>query len=182
MALVTATATVRRGPTPSGSVPRMPHDTPSEDAVATVDGDADGTVAVTAAAAGALAAAAADAAEVLGEALLVSFDIDGTMVFGDPPGGITVEMVLDVQARGAIIGSASDRTMSDQAELWKRHGVVVDFVGHKHRLDEVRAQFHATRWIHIGDTQVDEHYARLHDFEFHHIDRLPEIGAPGWIW
>ena len=32
------------------------------------------------------------------DALLVSFDIDGTMVFGDPPGGITVEMVLDVQS------------------------------------------------------------------------------------
>ena len=116
------------------------------------------------------------------DALLVSFDIDGTMVFGDPPGGITVEMVLDVQSRGAVIGSASDRTMADQAELRKRHGVVVDFVGHKHRLDEVRARFHVTRWIHIGDTQVDEHYARLHDFEFHHIDRLPDAGSPGWIW
>jgi hypothetical protein len=116
------------------------------------------------------------------DVLLVSFDIDGTMVFGDPPGGITVEMVLDVQSRGAVIGSASDRTMADQADLWKRHGVAVDFVGHKHRLDEVRARFHATRWIHIGDTQVDEHYARLHDFEFHHIDRLPDAGTPGWIW
>ena len=81
-----------------------------------------------------------------------------------------------------MIGSASDRTKSDQTGLWQRHGVIVDFVGHKHRLDVVRAQFRAARWIHIGDTQVDEQYARVHEFEFHHVDRLPEPGAAGWIW
>ena len=114
--------------------------------------------------------------------LLVSFDIDGTMVFGDPPGIVTVTHVLDLQRRGAIVGSASDRTRRDQAGLWERHGVVVDFVGHKHRLDQVRARFAATRWIHIGDTDVDEQYARVHQFEFHHVDRLPAPGTPGWIW
>jgi hypothetical protein len=114
--------------------------------------------------------------------VLVSFDIDGTMAFGDPPGIITVAQVLDVQSRGAVIGSASDRTRSDQAQLWARHGVAVDFVGHKHRLDEIRRQFEATRWIHIGDSQVDEQYARVHDFEFHYVDRLPARGTPGWIW
>ena len=33
-------------------------------------------------------------------AVLVSFDIDGTMVFGDPPGPVTVAMVLDAQSAG----------------------------------------------------------------------------------
>jgi hypothetical protein len=104
------------------------------------------------------------------------------MEFGDPPGLITVEQVLDVQSRGMVVGSASDRTKPDQTKLWTRHGVVVDFVGHKHRLDEVRAQFTASRWIHIGDTQVDEQYARVHGFEFHYVHELPEPGTAGWIW
>ena len=61
--------------------------------------------------------------------VVVSFDIDGTMEFGDPPGIVTVEQVLAVQSRGAVIGSASDRTRPDQTGLWSRHGVAVDFVG-----------------------------------------------------
>jgi hypothetical protein len=116
------------------------------------------------------------------QGVVVSFDIDGTMAFGDPPGLITVAQVLDVQSRGALIGSASDRTRANQAQLWVQHGVSVDFVGHKHRLDEVRDRFDAVRWIHIGDSAVDEHYARLHEFEFHYVDRLPSPGTPGWIW
>ncbi len=113
---------------------------------------------------------------------VVSLDIDGTMSFGDPPGPVTLEIVRSLLERGAIVGSASDRAMADQANLWQRHGVVVAFVGHKHRLDQVRARFVAERWIHIGDSTADEQYARVFDFEFHHVDLLATPGSPGWIW
>lgn len=113
---------------------------------------------------------------------LVSFDIDGTMEFGDPVGCITVEQVRVLAERGHVVGSASDRTVSDQQRLWERHDLPVDFVGHKHHLHEVRARFDVTRLIHIGDTQADEYYALQAGFEFHWVDRLPEPGSPGWLW
>jgi hypothetical protein len=113
--------------------------------------------------------------------LLVSFDIDGTMCFGDPAGPVDVALVHEVLASVAVIGSASDRTRREQSTLWDRHGVDVSFVGGKHHLHEVRRRFAADRYVHIGDTVVDEHFAREAGFEFFAVDRLPERGTPGWI-
>lgn len=112
--------------------------------------------------------------------VVVSFDIDGTMEFGDPPGPITVELVRSVLAAGRVIGSASDRIRSDQAALWDRHQVPVSFVGGKHHLPEVRARFSAQRYVHIGDTDIDEHYALQAGFEFVWVDKLSPLGSPGW--
>ncbi len=97
---------------------------------------------------------------------IVSFDIDGTMEFGEPPGPVTVEFVLALLESGHVIGSASDRTRSDQSSTWALHGIEPAFVGGKHHLHEVRAQFPGDRHVHIGDTHVDEHYAQLAGFEF----------------
>ena len=84
---------------------------------------------------------------------------------------------------GFIVGSASDRTMTDQRGLWERHRVEMDFVGHKHKLDEIRARFpDTTRWIHIGDGEADHLYAVKHGFEFYWVHEVPEDGTPGWIW
>jgi len=102
--------------------------------------------------------------------LLVSLDIDGTMEFGEPPGPVTVELVRTLLAAGIVVGSASDRTRSDQEETWAEHGVVVAFVGGKHQLDAVRARFPEHRCVHVGDTHVDEHYAGLHGFEYLGVD------------
>ena len=112
---------------------------------------------------------------------LVSFDIDGTMSFGDPPGPLTVELVRRCRARGHRIGSGSDRTERNQRELWLENGIELDFVSLKHRLGELRARFPATRCIHIGDTEMDQYFARQAGFEFWFADRLPEAGAEGWI-
>ena len=97
---------------------------------------------------------------------LVSFDIDGTLEFGDPPGFITAAMVAAVKARGWIIGSCSDRPLSHQQVIWERHAIVPDFTVLKHRLDDVRSQFPDHAYYHIGDTDVDEHYAMRAGFEF----------------
>ena len=105
--------------------------------------------------------------------MLVSFDIDGTMTFGDPPGPITAELVRSVSAAGHVIGSASDRTRSDQAALWALHDIDVAFVGGKHHLADVRERFPVERHLHIGDTHVDEHFARLAGFEFVWMDDAP---------
>jgi hypothetical protein len=97
---------------------------------------------------------------------LVSFDIDGTLELGDPPGFVTAAMVASARQRGFVIGSCSDRPLSHQAVIWNRLALVPDFTVLKHRLDDVRARFPGHAYIHIGDTDVDEHYAMRSGFEF----------------
>ena len=67
--------------------------------------------------------------------LLISFDIDGTLETGDPPGPITFEMVRRARERGCVIGSCSDRPRSSQRGIWSAAEIEVDFVSLKHRLD-----------------------------------------------
>ena len=74
---------------------------------------------------------------------LISFDIDGTLEAGDPPGAITMAMVKRAQKLGYFIGSCSDRTIPTQRAMWDEHGITVDFTVLKHNLGEVRSQFEA---------------------------------------
>ena len=111
---------------------------------------------------------------------LVSFDIDGTLEAGDPPGPVTFAQVADLQARGCIIGSASDRTVSEQRNIWLQAGISVDFTCHKHRLLESTAHFDCQRMLHIGDTSLDAYYARQAGFEFRDVTNLPGPPAP-WL-
>ena len=106
--------------------------------------------------------------------ILVSFDIDGTLEAGDPPGPITFARVAQAKARGYVIGSASDRTLSEQRAIWQRAGISVDFVCHKHRLSDSTSQFGCQRMLHIGDTSLDAYYARLAGFEFY------DVTDPSW--
>jgi len=114
--------------------------------------------------------------------LLVSFDIDGTLAIGEPPGPVSLDMVREAMRRGHVVGSASDRTLAHQRKMWGAAGIEVDFVSHKHRLQSTRELFECTRLIHIGDTFVDEHYALLAGFEFFHVDALQPPETPGWIY
>jgi hypothetical protein len=114
--------------------------------------------------------------------ILVSFDIDGTLEVGDPPGPIPLSVVADARARGYIVGSASDRTVGEQRAMWSAAGIEVDFIGHKHHLTANTERFGCTRLIHIGDTEADRYYAELAGFEFHWVTELPAPETPGWIF
>jgi hypothetical protein len=105
--------------------------------------------------------------------VLISFDIDGTMEFGDPPGPVSASIARELVDRGCIVGVASDWAMSCQVPEWARHGITPRFVGGKHHLSAVKSRFTADRYVHVGDTAVDEHYARLAGFTFLHADQLP---------
>ena len=106
--------------------------------------------------------------------VVVSFDIDGTMEFGQPPGPVPAAVARELFVRGYIVGVASDWPRSSQQPLWSSHGMEPHFVGGKHHLHEVRAEFEADHYIHVGDTEVDERYAVLAGFAFIHVDDLVE--------
>jgi hypothetical protein len=99
--------------------------------------------------------------------ILISFDIDGTLEVGDPPGVLTMEMVRRAQEKGFLIGSCSDRPISGQQAMWAQHNIQVDFVVPKHMLPEVKAKFEADVYYHIGDREdLDKKYALEAGFEF----------------
>lgn len=99
-------------------------------------------------------------------AQLISFDIDGTLEVGDPPGIITMEMVRKAGERGYLIGSCSDRPIGYQQQLWAQHGITVRFMVLKHQLAEVKARFPAEAYYHIGDTDMDSFFADQAGFSF----------------
>jgi hypothetical protein len=97
---------------------------------------------------------------------LVSFDIDGTLEVGDPPGIVSIGLVKMAKRLGYLIGSCSDRPISHQRSLWERLQITVDFTVLKHELASVKAKFPAAAYYHIGDTDVDDHYATGAGFRF----------------
>ena len=101
---------------------------------------------------------------------LVSFDIDGTLEVGDPPGPVSIELVRMAKALGYVIGSCSDRPISYQEEMWAELRIAPDFTVLKHRLEDVRARFQAAAYYHIGDTDTDERYAVAAGFRFLKVD------------
>jgi hypothetical protein len=110
---------------------------------------------------------------------LISFDIDGTMAFGDPPGPVTVELVQTARAMGFVVGSCSDRTLSNQGRLWQEAGIEVHFTVLKQNLAHVREAFAFDRYLHVGDTEIDRMMARLAGFDFLDSTTLDATGA--WL-
>ena len=99
-------------------------------------------------------------------ATLVSFDIDGTLEAGDPPGPVTFSMVRKAQAHGCIIGSASDRPLPVQQSIWDKYSIEVSFISSKQGLPEVKSRFPADEYYHIGDTEMDQQLSEAAGFQF----------------
>jgi hypothetical protein len=105
-------------------------------------------------------------------AKLISFDIDGTLEVGDPPGIITMHMVRQAKTWGYLIGSCSDRTLRYQQHMWEQHNISVDFTVLKHQLADVKARFQAEVYYHIGDTDMDHFFATRAGFHFFRADAI----------
>ena len=95
---------------------------------------------------------------------IFSFDIDGTLEVGDPPGPVALDLVKRVKALGHVIGSCSDRTLSEQANMWERNGIEADFTSLKYQLPDILERFPCERAIHVGDSHVDKMYAEKAGF------------------
>ncbi len=103
-------------------------------------------------------------------AIVLSFDIDGTLEVGDPPGGVTMEMVRRAHELGYLIGSCSDRPLSGQQALWARFEIPAAFIAAKHQLEDVRERVAADSYYHIGDRELDRQLAEKAGFGFWWVD------------
>ena len=50
--------------------------------------------------------------------------------------------------------------------------IAPDFTVLKHRLSDVKARFEAAAYYHIGDTDIDEHFALIAGFRFLRADAV----------
>ena len=105
--------------------------------------------------------------------ILISFDIDGTLEVGDPPGELTMDMVRIAKSKGMIIGSCSDRIASSQRRIWDEHNIQADFICVKGspmeelRLEYMKTKFDAEEYWHIGDREdLDRQMALRCGFQF----------------
>ena len=97
---------------------------------------------------------------------VVSFDIDGTLEIGEPPGIVPIALIRTARRLGYVVGSCSDRPLSHQHDVWRSIGIEPDFTVLKHRLEDIRARFPDAIGSHIGDTDVDERFALAAGFRF----------------
>jgi hypothetical protein len=97
---------------------------------------------------------------------LVSFDIDGTLECGQPPGVVPLALVRTAKRLGYLVGSCSDRPLGYQQALWDSLGIAVDFTVLKHRLADLKERFAATAYYHVGDAETDARYAGDAGFRF----------------
>ncbi len=111
---------------------------------------------------------------------VVSFDIDGTLESGGPPGAVTRAHVLHQRELGHLIGSASDRTVTDQRRIWQALEIEPDFVVLKHRIAEVREMFPTVvEFWHVGDGRMDMYFAKEAGFTYFEPGEFSLSWAPG---
>ena len=101
---------------------------------------------------------------------LVSFDIDGTLEIGEPPGLVSIALVRAAKRLGYLVGTCSDRPLAYQQALWERLGIAPDFMVLKHRLADVKRGFAAAAYYHVGDSETDARYASDAGFRFLEAD------------
>ena len=108
---------------------------------------------------------------------VLSFDIDGTLEIGEPPGPITIAMVKRAQELGYIVGSCSDRPAGLQRAMWERLGITVGFTVLKHKMVDARAQCEADEYFHVGAADRDNFYTTQSGFTF-----LPAYSTTDQPW
>ena len=110
--------------------------------------------------------------------IVVSFDIDGTLEIGEPPGVVPIALIRMAKRLGYLVGSCSDRPLTYQQAVWERLGIAPDFMVLKHRLADVRRRFAPAAYYHIGDSDTDARYASAAGFRFLEAD---PVAHAAWV-
>lgn len=108
----------------------------------------------------------------IGSSLVVSLDLDGTVWFGDPSGPVKADLVVALQRSSVVIGSASDRTVTDQRRLWSAAGIEPEFIVVKNHLHTIGSRYPDRFLVHVGDRFADCLEAGNAGALFIHVDVL----------
>ncbi len=79
-------------------------------------------------------------------------------------------MCRPLQGLGCLSCISSRPTVSEQQRIWVNHGISVEFTVLKHRLNDVKEQFLADGYYHIGDTEADHRASLQAGFDFLPVD------------
>ena len=107
------------------------------------------------------------------EQILISFDIDGTLSCGDPPGPICSDILQRLVNLGVVVGSCSQNDIFEQEDAWRVIDVHPLFLVSKEYLGILKTYYPETeRHIHIGDwLGLDDVVATMAGFEFIHASQ-----------
>ena len=116
-----------------------------------------------------------------GNPVVWSFDIDLTIAIPEDEescrGTVPPDLLRELQDKGAIVGTCSDREPSEQRALMRSLGFNPDFCIPKEMLATAAALLPAARRIHVGDDPArDRDIARQSGFEHrwpHEVNGVP---------
>ena len=88
---------------------------------------------------------------------LISYDVDGTVSWGNPPGPITPEMIIDEVNFGNHVVGGSNHDIAVQDAEFRAHGIKLLMVCQKVGLSRAKEKWpNARRYIHVGDSVNDD--------------------------
>ncbi|MQC17229.1 MAG: hypothetical protein DWG82_03205 [Chloroflexi bacterium] len=99
---------------------------------------------------------------------VLSFDVDGILEIGEPPGPITIAMVKRAVELGYAVGSCSDRPLGLQRLMWEQLGIDASFVVSKHKMADIWDKVEADEYYHVGVAERDTFYTGQAEFTFVH--------------
>lgn len=99
---------------------------------------------------------------------VISFDVDGTTIWGNPPGPITPEMIkVEIDKGNHVVGGSNHGIPQQDAEF-RAHGIKLLMVCQKVGLSKAKEKWmNAGRYIHVGDSINDDgRAAKAAGFEY----------------
>ncbi|MBP1448847.1 MAG: HAD family hydrolase [Thermoproteus sp.] len=101
-----------------------------------------------------------------------AFDCDGTLEFGNPPGPVKIEQLMQMSSRGIVVVIVSDS--GNCARLWKENGGPFLHVSggatsgdqRTNALLAVKRMFQAERYVYVSDNPGDDKRSADAGFEY----------------
>lgn len=93
-----------------------------------------------------------------------AFDRDGTLEWGNPPGPVKREHLIELRRLGYDIGGSGSQLPEEQYANWRNHGIEPDFAVFKSDLRTLSTRYESI--THVGDDISDKEISRNAGFDY----------------